>query len=144
MKDQCRKMLHYISGHTFQLPSIVRESFAFMIYYPHLNCLVITLTQNLLYLPPLLSFYVMTSFFICAHSIYSLKIFKEGKLWGVDLKAIRNFFVIFFFFVSTLNSIGGVLCSATVSGWLKMRKFLGIYFSTIRTPSLVSRSIIML
>ena len=33
-----------------------------------------------------------------------------------------------FFFVSTLNSIGGVLCSATVSGWLKMRKFLGIYY----------------
>ena len=90
------------------------------IYYPHLNCLVIPPTQNLLHLPPLLSFYVMTLFFIC-------KIFKEGKLWGVDLKAIQNFFLIFFF-VSTLNSIGCVLCSAAVSGWLKMRKFLGIYY----------------
>ena len=41
MKAQCRKMLHYISGHTFQFPSVVRESPVFMIYYPHLNCLVI-------------------------------------------------------------------------------------------------------
>ena len=34
----------------------------------------------------------------------------------------------FFFFVSTLNSKGGVLCSATVSEWLKMRKYLGICY----------------
>ena len=31
MKDQCKKNLHYISAHTFQLPSIGRESPAFMI-----------------------------------------------------------------------------------------------------------------
>ena len=69
----------------------------------------------------------MKLFFICTCSIYSLKIFKEGKFWKVDLKAIQNFFVIFFF-VSTLNSKGGVLCSATVSEWLKMRKYLGICY----------------
>ena len=40
--------------------------------------------------------------------IYSKYLKKES------LKAIQHFFVIFFF-VSTLNSMGGVLCSATVS-----------------------------
>ena len=34
----------------------------------------------------------------------------------------------FFFFVSTLNSMGGILCSTTVSEWLKMRKYFGIYY----------------
>ena len=33
-----------------------------------------------------------------------------------------------FFFVFTLNSVGGVLCSAKVNEWLKMRKYLGIYY----------------
>ena len=32
------------------------------------------------------------------------------------------------FFVSTLNNMGGVLCSAIVSDRLKMRKSLGIYY----------------
>ena len=49
------------------------------------------------------------------------------KFWEVDLKAIQNFFVIFLF-VSTLNSMGGVLCSAIVSEWLKMRKSLAIHY----------------
>ena len=31
MKDQCKKNLHNISGHTFQFPSIGRESPPFMI-----------------------------------------------------------------------------------------------------------------
>ena len=48
--------------------------------------------------------------------------------WEFELKAIQNFFIIFFFFVSTLNSMGGVLGSDTVSEWLKMRKSLGIYY----------------
>ena len=69
--------------------------------------------------------HIHTSIF--TYSIYSLKTFKEGKLWEVDFKAIRKFFVIFFS-VSLLNSMGGVLCSAAVSEWLKMRKFLGIYY----------------
>ena len=33
-----------------------------------------------------------------------------------------------FFFVSTLNSKGGVLCSAKLSKRLKMRKSLGIHY----------------
>ena len=37
---------------------------------------------------------------------------------------------IFFFFVSTLNNMGGVLCSAIVSERLKMRKSLGISLLT--------------
>ena len=32
------------------------------------------------------------------------------------------------FFVSTLNSLDGVLCSVIVSEWLKMRKFYGIHY----------------
>ena len=32
------------------------------------------------------------------------------------------------FFVSTLNSLDGVLCSIIVSEWLKMRKFYGIHY----------------
>ena len=74
-----------------------------------------------------IAFYVITLFFICTYSIYSLKIFKGREFWEVDLKAIQNFFAIFFF-VYTLNGKGGVLCSATVSEWLKMRKSLGIYY----------------
>ena len=31
MKDQCKKFSHYISGHTFQFPSIGRGPPAFMI-----------------------------------------------------------------------------------------------------------------
>ena len=31
MKDQCKKISHYIAGHTFQFPSIGSESPAFMI-----------------------------------------------------------------------------------------------------------------
>ena len=31
-KDQCRKILHYISGHTFRLPSIGQESSVLMTY----------------------------------------------------------------------------------------------------------------
>ena len=31
MKDQCKKKSHYIPGHTFQIPSIGRESPVFMI-----------------------------------------------------------------------------------------------------------------
>ena len=30
MKNQCKKILHYISGHAFQFPIIVREYPAFM------------------------------------------------------------------------------------------------------------------
>ena len=49
-------------------------------------------SKNLPNLPPLLSFHVTTSFFICTLSIYSAKIFKEGKLWGVHLLAIFDNF----------------------------------------------------
>ena len=73
--------------------------------------------------------YIMTLYFICTYSIYSLKTFKEGKFCEVNLKAIQNFFVIFFsFFDSTLNSMGVVRCSTTASEWLKMTKSLGIYY----------------
>ena len=41
-----------------------------------------------------------------------------------DLKLLLNYF----FFVSTLNSKGGVLCSARVSERLKMRKSLAIHY----------------
>ena len=65
--------------------------------------------------------------FICTCNIYSLKIFKEGKIYEVDIKAIQNFFVIFFV-VFTLNGMGGVLCSAIASELLKMRKSLAIHY----------------
>ena len=72
----------------------------------------------------------MTLYFIWTYSIYSLKTFKEGKFCEANLKAIESFLVIFFFsfFGSTLNSMGGACCGATVSEWLKMRKSLGIYY----------------
>ena len=73
-------MLHYISGHTFHLLSIGGESSVFMTYYPHLNCLAMPSTENPPDLPPLLLFYVLTLFFIYTYSIYSLKIFEDGKL----------------------------------------------------------------
>ena len=82
----------------------------------------------MLHLPPLLSF-TLWDYILYAHIAYSLKTFKEGKFCEVNLKAIQNFFVIFFsFFDSTLNSMSLVRCSTTVSEWLKMRKSLGIYY----------------
>ena len=125
-----------MQGHPFQFSSTGRESPAFMIYQPHLNCLVKFPTCRILFRKSLaftsiliISCYDILS--ICTRSIYSLKIFKEGEFWN----SIYSQFIIYlkllwndFFFVFTLNSKGGVLCIATVSEGLKMRKSLTIHY----------------
>ena len=52
--------------------------------------------------------------------MYSLKISTEGKFWEVVLDS----FEMIFYFVSTLSSIGGVVCSTIVSEQLKMKSLL--------------------
>ena len=76
-KINVKKCLHYIPGHKFQFPSIGCES-------PHLNCLVKSPTCKILCRksPGLTSVLINSRyhiFLICTRSIYSLKIFKEGK-----------------------------------------------------------------
>ena len=59
--------------------------------------------------------------------MYSLKISTEGKFWEVFLDS----FEMIFYFVSTLSSIGGVLCSTIVSEQLKMKSLLIHYWQDV-------------
>ena len=56
-----------------------------------------------------------------------MSIYRQSKTSLIIFKN-HMFKYIHVLFVSTLRSMGGVLCSAIVSGRLKMRKSLGIYY----------------
>ena len=50
-----------------------------------------------------------------------------GSRFKGNPKLLCNIYT-YIFFVSALNSIGGVLCSSIMREWLKIRKSLGIYY----------------
>ena len=54
-----------------------------------------------------------------------MSIYSQPK---TSLIIFKNYILKYFFFVSTLSSMGGVLWSAIVSQRLKMRKTLGIHY----------------
>ena len=89
-KTNVKKFSHNIQGRTFQFSSTGRESHAFMIYWQDLNCLVKSPASRMLVrkFPTYTSVLIISRydiFFICTRSMYSLKIFKEGKFWEVHL-----------------------------------------------------------
>ena len=98
MKDQCKK---YVALHLRSYISIPQ-------YWPGVSCTYMLATFKLphntshiksLTFTSALIIYIMTLYFMCTYSIYSLKTFK-GKFCEVNLKTIQNLFVIFFFFFS--------------------------------------------
>ena len=84
-KINVKKISHYISGHTLHFPSNGRESAVCIIQKRHLNSLVKSPTFRILFRKS--PAFTLTLVFICKHSIHSLKIFKKGKFWDMDLQA---------------------------------------------------------
>ena len=82
-------------------------------------------------------------FYMHMHLIFTQNIWR-WKVLGCQFKGNPKLLcnIIFSFFDSTLNSMGGVRCSATLNECLKRENL--SEFITIRITSLVSRSIIML
>ena len=76
----------------------------------------------------LLRFHITPYDFLFAHAVYiHSKQLTKGS-FGKSIDSRSKTSLKYCFLDSTLNSMGGVLCSAMVREWLRMRKSLVMYY----------------
>ena len=81
-------------------------------------------------------------FFICSHTVHIHSKYLKKESFGKSIYRQSKNSLKWFFFVSTVNRKGGVLCSARFSERLKMRKSLAVHYRQNK-PFLVLSSIVI-